>query len=536
MKVLVLNGSPKGTANSNTMYVTRAFLEGAGYSDVDIVDVYKQKINPCVGCYSCWTKTPGKCVFRDDMDAILEKRVNADVIIWSFPLYFYSLPSGLKALMDRQLPMGKPKMGSDHKSGSHPGRYDLSHQRHVLISTCGFWTAEGNYKSVTAQFDRMLTEKNVHYDSLFCAQGGAISNPSAKRFYEKYMETVKQAGAEFAKGKISEETLAQIATPVIPKEVYEAGADASWGIDHDEDDESFIFTKQMAAFYRHDGTDRVLEMHYTDINKTYQIIMTAQGAKVIHDGFTKYTTKIETPFSLWQEISRGEADGQEALFQKKYKVLGDFGLMMKFDEIFGGGSSSESAKKETSPDSDAKSPLKTNMKVLLFPWLAVLIASSFGSTWGGLVGIAAIALVPMWWIKHRPVIYEKITILFMAGISAALLLGVDPRMVTAIGNFSYGLMWLGSVFTKTSLTAHYSYNNYEDGESLLNNPFFTKINRILTVGWGVLFCAVALSMFLLAGLGLHPAVIMAIRYLPMAAMGAFTAWYPEWYLARWSKG
>jgi multimeric flavodoxin WrbA len=364
VKILVFNGSPKGNSgNSNTMHITRAFLEGAGFEDVEIIDVSKQKITPCVGCYTCWTKTPGKCIFRDDMDTILEKRVNADVVIWSFPLYYYSLPSGIKALMDRQLPMGKAKMGSDHESGSHVGRYDVSHQRHVLISTCGFWTAEGNYGSVTAQFDRMLKEKGVHYDSLFCAQGGAIANPDAKRFFDKYMEIVKQAGAEFAKGKISEETLGKIATPVLPKEIYNAWADASWGIDHDEDnktpyetqskpqnnsaskkDDSFMFTKQMAAFYKHDGTDRVLEMYYTDINKTYQIVMTAKGAEVISEGFVKSTTKIETPFSLWREISGGEADGQEALFQKKYKVTGDFSLMMKFDEIFGGGS--ELAKKE----------------------------------------------------------------------------------------------------------------------------------------------------------------------------------------------
>ncbi|MCL2223817.1 MAG: NAD(P)H-dependent oxidoreductase [Defluviitaleaceae bacterium] len=538
MKILVFNGSPKGNAgNSNTMHVTRAFLEGAGFEDAEIIDVSKQKITPCAGCYACWTKTPGKCIFRDDMDTILEKRVSADVVIWSFPLYYYSLPSGIKALMDRQLPMGKAKMGSDHESGSHVGRYDVSHQRHVLISTCGFWTAEGNYGSVTAQFDRILKEKGVHYDSLFCAQGGAISNPDAKRFFDKYMETVKQAGAEFAKGKISEETLDKISTPVLPKEIYNSAADASWGIDHDKDDKtphdnSFVFTKQMAAFYKHDGTDRVLEMHYTDINKTYQIVMTAKGAEVISEGFKKSTTRIETPFSLWRDISKGDADGQAALFQKKYKVVGDFSLMMKFDEIFG--DSSESAKKEVF--AEEKSALKTNMKVLLLPWLALLIASSFDPIIGGVVGIAAIALVPMWWIKHQPVIYEKITLIFMGAVSAALLLGVDVRMVTAIGNFSYGLMWLGSAFTKTSLTAHYSYNNYDDGEALRNNPFFIKINRILTVGWGVLFCAVALSMYLLVGLGLPSLVVMAIRYLPMAAMGAFTAWYPEWYMSRWSGG
>ena len=44
MKVLVINGSPKGE-KSNTMNLTRAFLEGAGYNDAETVDVSKLNIN-----------------------------------------------------------------------------------------------------------------------------------------------------------------------------------------------------------------------------------------------------------------------------------------------------------------------------------------------------------------------------------------------------------------------------------------------------------------------------------------------------------
>ncbi|HOJ76757.1 MAG TPA: NAD(P)H-dependent oxidoreductase [Bacillota bacterium] len=39
------------------------------------------------------------------MAAIIDKLLKSDVIVWSFPLYFYSIPSRLKALIDRQLPM-----------------------------------------------------------------------------------------------------------------------------------------------------------------------------------------------------------------------------------------------------------------------------------------------------------------------------------------------------------------------------------------------------------------------------------------------
>ena len=128
MNILVINGSPK-SGNSNTISLTRAFLDGAGWADVEIVDVAKAGVKDCLGCYSCWTKTPGKCVIDDGMGEILAKLIDADVVIWSFPLYYFNVPGCLKNLIDRQLPLNMPFMADGSKSGGHPARYDLSRQK-----------------------------------------------------------------------------------------------------------------------------------------------------------------------------------------------------------------------------------------------------------------------------------------------------------------------------------------------------------------------------------------------------------------------
>ena len=60
MKILVINGSPKGE-RSDTMHVTRAFIEGMGET-YDVIDSMHVDVKPCLGCYACWTKTPGECV------------------------------------------------------------------------------------------------------------------------------------------------------------------------------------------------------------------------------------------------------------------------------------------------------------------------------------------------------------------------------------------------------------------------------------------------------------------------------------------
>ena len=153
MRILAINGSPKGK-QSNTWRLTSSFIEGITAQEedahgqaptVDALSVGALDIKPCRGCFSCWSKTPGKCCIHDDMQEIIERILQADVVIWSFPLYYFGLPGPLKNLIDRQLPMSLPFMSAEAENGGHPSRYDMSGKRTVVISTCGFYTAKGNY-------------------------------------------------------------------------------------------------------------------------------------------------------------------------------------------------------------------------------------------------------------------------------------------------------------------------------------------------------------------------------------------------------
>ena len=124
MNILAINGSPKGK-RSNTWRLTSAFLDGIiAWAEngrkqapaIETLSVSTLDIKPCLGCFSCWSKTPGKCCIHDDMRAVIEKILWADVIIWSFPLYYFGLPGQLKNLIDRQLPMSLPFMSAETES------------------------------------------------------------------------------------------------------------------------------------------------------------------------------------------------------------------------------------------------------------------------------------------------------------------------------------------------------------------------------------------------------------------------------------
>jgi len=237
MKVLVINGSPK-CENSSTMHLTRAFLDGAGWSNAEIIDISKINVKGCNGCYSCWEKTPGKCVINDDMADFLPKFIEADVIIWSFPLYSCYFPGQMKCFMDRMLPLALPYMDKEAEAGGHPARFDLSKIREAYISTCGFWTAEGNYDVIAQLFKRGKSDDMNHKEfCVFAGQGGLFemteSMPELKEVTDAFLDMVRRAGQEFAAGKISKDTQELLSQPMLPREVYEQGADESWEVQDD---------------------------------------------------------------------------------------------------------------------------------------------------------------------------------------------------------------------------------------------------------------------------------------------------------------
>lgn len=98
-KVLILSGSPRKHGNSDIL--CDEFKKGAieGGNEVDKIFLRDKNINYCTGCYAC-SKT-GKCVQKDDMAEILQKMIDADVIVMSTPVYFYTMDSQMKTLIDR---------------------------------------------------------------------------------------------------------------------------------------------------------------------------------------------------------------------------------------------------------------------------------------------------------------------------------------------------------------------------------------------------------------------------------------------------
>jgi len=539
MNILVINGSAKGE-KSNTFRLTGAFLEGiiAGEEgqgrhapEIEVLETGRMNIKPCLGCFSCWNKTPGECCIHDDMKTVIEKMLWADVTVWSFPLYYFGIPGPLKNLIDRQLPMALPFMNAETESGGHPSRYDMSGKRTVLISTCGFYTAKGNYDGVTAMFDRFCGKGG--YTALFCGQGELFRVKELSDRTDEYLSYVRQAGEEYAPGSIRETTRKKLDEALYPRDVFEAMADASWGIGKtgEKEDDSLVFTRQMAALYNRDawpGHDLVLEMNYTDIGKTYRLILREDGSHVTEDLTGSFTTQINTPYRVWCSIARGEIAGDEALMKHLYTVEGDFDLMLHWDDYFGSRQSASDEEEEKTNEP------KTNMILLLSPWIVFWIAAAIDSFRGSLISLAVCVLLPVLMYRTKATVYDRLSGLGVGACSIALPAGASPVLILPASYLLFGLMWCFSCFTKVPLTAHYSKNSY-NGDAALKNPLFMKTNLILTAAWGILYLLTPIWTYYIMQTDAG-SFVGAINSVLPALMGIFTAWFQKWYPKHVAKG
>ena len=99
MKITVLFASPN--KNGSTTLLTEQFKKGAEESGhaVEVIDVCKLKVNPCIGCVRCGYEGP--CAIKDGMGEIRKKLLEADMVVFATPLYYYGMSAQLKTVIDR---------------------------------------------------------------------------------------------------------------------------------------------------------------------------------------------------------------------------------------------------------------------------------------------------------------------------------------------------------------------------------------------------------------------------------------------------
>ena len=174
MKIIVLEGSPNRNGSSNML--AEQFCRGAeeaGHS-VEIVDTAHADIHPCTGCVHCGYEGP--CVQKDDVEEIRGKILEADMMVFVTPLYYYGMSAQLKMMIDRFCAF----------NGSIQGKK----MRSAMISAA--WNSDGwTFDALEAHYKTLVRYLNLK--DMGAVWGKGCGTPSMTR-RSKYMKQSYELG------------------------------------------------------------------------------------------------------------------------------------------------------------------------------------------------------------------------------------------------------------------------------------------------------------------------------------------------------
>ncbi len=349
-KVLAIQGSPQPKA-SNTGILLQEFLKGAQNQGAETETVYlkDKNIHYCLGCYTCWTKTPGVCAFKDDMPELLKKVRGCDILVHATPLYNYNMSSLLKAFMERLLPLADPHFVKRGETHAHPPRYQVN-RKMVLISTCGF-PEISHFDGLRQVFRQMEHSGQVPFvGELLMPAGELLKQEGLRERFQVVLQAAYQAGVEVVRdGKVSKRTEAQIHKPLMPAEQMAEMANLWWdshleGFAQGKPQEGKmedmrLLLKGMAATFNAQAAGNLkatIQFEVSGRQNGNWFLSIKDGKCAMSEGMAASPIlTIRTPSEIWLAIANNETDGQQAFMEGKYVAQGDMGLLMRMRSLFG---------------------------------------------------------------------------------------------------------------------------------------------------------------------------------------------------------
>ncbi len=212
MRILVLNGSPHRSQGS-TGRLAGALIEGmqAAGAAVEVLYAYDLKVEGCRGCFSCWGQTPGACVMSDDMDTVLARARDSEILVLATPVYVDGMTGPTKTVLDRMIPLvyGSAELRDGHMR--HPQREDTAMTTMALVSTCGFVERDN--------FDPLIQHARAIAANMGLTWAGALTVPGGPK--QNRLEAIgaaaRQAGEELVRaGQIPEHLQAAMLGHSVP--------------------------------------------------------------------------------------------------------------------------------------------------------------------------------------------------------------------------------------------------------------------------------------------------------------------------------
>ena len=120
---------------------------------IQFIDLTKLNITNCVGCFGCWTKTPGKCVIRDDAIKVYPQIAASDRILYVSRIKYGGYDTIMKTMLERSIPVQQAFIRLLHGETHHVQR-NVVPKKAVII---GY----GDISPEEQKIFRLLVERNA---------------------------------------------------------------------------------------------------------------------------------------------------------------------------------------------------------------------------------------------------------------------------------------------------------------------------------------------------------------------------------------
>jgi multimeric flavodoxin WrbA/putative sterol carrier protein len=357
MKVLAVDSSPRKDGHSKTRLMLDALVEGmreAG-AHVDVVRLKDKKVKNCIGCMSCWTKTPGICSIKDDMTGeLFPLWLEADLVIHASPLYHFTVNAAMKTFIERTLPVLQPFLITFGNETVHPLRH--RHPKMAFLSVAGF--PEMSVFDQLSSWARFIYGRvGILVAEIYRPNAEVLLVPALGEKAAEVLDATRQAGREIVlQEKVSADTMARVTQDLVTDvKLFHEVSNIMWktclkqGLSPVELGDRKIFPvpetigdfqKIMRFGFQPKGAGSMKAVMQFDFTGACEgsCFFTIQDGKIgASEGKTESPDMtVASDFGLWTDIMGRKVDGQQAFLEGRYTVQGDLNLLLKMNELFNG--------------------------------------------------------------------------------------------------------------------------------------------------------------------------------------------------------
>ena len=356
MQVLALNSSPRKSNQSKTELMLTHLTEGMQQAGaiVDTVHLREKQIKPCIGCFTCWSKNPGKCLHDDDMQReLLPLWRAADLVVYATPLYHHTVNGLMKTFLERTLPSIEPFLIPGTTRWSHPLRHP--HPDVIVLSVAGF-PSDTAFDALSHYMHYLCGDKIRLVAEIYRNGSEFLTKPFCRGRANDVLDAVCQAGKELVQdGAISAATQERIRQPLMdnPDEMarlaylaWKSMMHARMTPDVFEKKERMPEPRSLEDFmllmrlgFNPDAAEdleAVMQFEFTGATEgVCHLIIHAKDILTSPGSAENPDLIVRSPFDTWVAIQCGEADGAQLFMDGVYSAEGDINLLIRLGELFG---------------------------------------------------------------------------------------------------------------------------------------------------------------------------------------------------------